>query len=379
MPLSPWVSSLAIACASVMLARETLAQPQASRPKLTANANAQAGPIAPLLRITKGRFSAYLLPESHIGSPLESGPHFDLVVLPAARRSRTLVHEGLDLNTFPGTPYWGRTCLDDYPEIASLGMQLTNRIVANHRHSQWADLRRVWSDHGEAFAVENFTAFIGGRGLLLNFLELRSLIHPSVEAEFARKQSDAPTVTAREYSVEFSAHQRLVEKVPRLKLESIETLEDRAWAICRLNPTQQLQALRSAIEHFDAAVARTQTRAPGSVFREVELVFAALQTQLRLMNTTASHAEALRSGTTARLSSDWLKRTYPLASGGPALDKLRFELRNARWAQRMDEHAQARRTGLMYVLGASHLLDFEHFDGLLTLLKRRGFRVEVVQ
>jgi uncharacterized protein YbaP (TraB family) len=66
-------------------------------------------------------------------------------------------------------------------------------------------------------------------------------------------------------------------------------------------------------------------------------------------------------------------------SRGPALDKLRFELRNARWAQRMDEHAQARRTGLMYVLGASHLLDFEHFDGLLTLLKRRGFRVEVVQ
>jgi len=169
-----------------MLARETLAQPQASRPKLTANANAQAGPIAPLLRITKGRFSAYLLPESHIGSPFEFGPHFDLVVLPAARRSRTLVHEGLNLNTFPGTPYWGRTCLDDYPEIASLGMQLTNRIVANHRHSQWADLRRVWSDHGEAFAVENFTAFIGGRGLLLNFLELRSLIHPSVEAEFAR-------------------------------------------------------------------------------------------------------------------------------------------------------------------------------------------------
>jgi hypothetical protein len=151
MPLSPWVSSLAIACASVMLARETLAQPQASQPKLTANANAQAGPIAPLLRITKGRFSAYLLPESHIDSPFEFGPHFHSVALPAARRSSTLIYEGLNGDTFPDAPQWGRTCLDDYPEVALLGPQLAARIVANHQHSQWADLRRAWSDHGEAY------------------------------------------------------------------------------------------------------------------------------------------------------------------------------------------------------------------------------------
>jgi hypothetical protein len=368
MPLSPWVSSLAIACASVMLARETLAQPQASRPKLTANANAQAGPIAPLLRITKGRFSAYLLPESHIDSPFEFGPHFHSVVLPAARRSSTLIYEGLNGDTFPGAPQWGRTCLDDYPEVALLGPQLAARIVANHQHSQWADLRRTWSDHGEAFANENFTAFIRARGLMINFWELDSRIHPLVEREVAMRLSLEPEVTSREYFVEHSAHERIAKKVTRLKLESIETLDDHSWAVCQLSPAHKREALERAIEIFDTAASRTRNLKPGSRLQQVGAAFAALQEQLGTSGRGGTLPRASRPRPGSRIGSDWIHANLPGLSRGPALDKLRFELRNARWAQPMDEHAQARRTGLMYVLGASHLLDFEHFDGLLTLL-----------
>ena len=351
-----------------MLARETLAQPQASRPKLTANANAQAGPIAPLLRITKGRFSAYLLPESHIDSPFEFGPHFHSVVLPAARRSSTLIYEGLNGDTFPGAPQWGRTCLDDYPEVALLGPQLAARIVANHQHSQWADLRRTWSDHGEAFANENFTAFIRARGLMINFWELDSRIHPLVEREVAMRLSLEPEVTSREYFVEHSAHERIAKKVTRLKLESIETLDDHSWAVCQLSPAHKREALERAIEIFDTAASRTRNLKPGSRLQQVGAAFAALQEQLGTSGRGGTLPRASRPRPGSRIGSDWIHANLPGLSRGPALDKLRFELRNARWAQPMDEHAQARRTGLMYVLGASHLLDFEHFDGLLTLL-----------
>lgn len=365
----------AIACAAALLPSASCARPEAGRPTLTVESRAQAGPTPPLLRIKKGRFSAYLLPESHVGSPLEAGPYFDQVVVPAARRSRTLVHERLDLGIYPGSPHWGRTCLDDHPEVAALGPQLTRRIVDHHRHSYWADLRRAWSEHGEAFAVENFTAFIGGRGLLLNFLELRSAIHPLVDSELAARQSDAPQVTAREHSAELSAHQRLANRAPWLRWEPIETVDDRAWAICQLTPTQQREALRRAIELFDETASRTHSEAPGSILRDVELGFAALRAQLRLAGADGSQPGGAHAGARASLGADWMKRS----SGGPALDKLRFELRNERWAQRIDAHAQARRTGLIYVVGSHHLLDFEHFDGLLTLLKRRGFQIEGVR
>jgi hypothetical protein len=54
-------------------------------------------------------------------------------------------------------------------------------------------------------------------------------------------------------------------------------------------------------------------------------------------------------------------------------------MRNELWAQRIEAHAAERRTGLMYVLGAAHLLDFEAYDGLLTLLAQPAFQVRRVR
>lgn len=333
----------------------------------------------PLLKVTKDYFSAYLLPESHIGSPLEFGPYFRSVVLLAARRSSTLVYEGINGDTYPGNRYWGRTCLEENRDLVPLAEQLTARIVSNHRHSQWADLWRAFSEKGEAFALEQFTAFIGARGLMINFWELDLRIHPLVEQELAMSLSVQPQVTSREYSAEHGARERISRVAPHLQLESIETLDDRAWAICQLSPAKQREALERAIEHFDNVKSRTRALKPGSRLRQAETGFAALHAQLRTANIPGYHPARNALNTAAgSLSGAGIVQSTPFLRG-EALDKLRFGLRNERWAERIDGHAALGRRGLFYVLGSDHLRDFDHSAGLLTLLRQRGFRVEVVQ
>lgn len=345
----------------------------------TAESAADRERAPPFLRITKDRFSAYLLPESHIGSPLEFGPRFHSVVIPAARRSSTLVYEGLNGDTFPGSPHWGRTCLDSLPEAGAIGAQLTSRIVANHRHSQWADLRRAFSEISDAFAVEQFTAFIQARGLMINFWELHSRIHALVEREVAVRQSVQPEVTQLEYSAEFGAHAQIAKMVPHLEVESIETLEDHAWALCQLTRAQQREALQDAIDQFDGLESRAAKLTPGARLQEVEMAFATLHAQLRLASVSGQGSAASSSNPATGHRPDAREPTQHSSSSRNTLDKLRFGLRNERWAQRIDEHALAGRPGLIYVLGSDHLLDFSHSASLLTLLKQRGFRVEVVQ
>lgn len=328
----------------------------------------------PLLKITKGPFSAYLLPESHIGSPLEFGPYFQSVVLPAARRSRTLVNESMDGDTFPGSPFWGKTCLDSLPEASALGSRLASRIVINHRYSQWADLRRAFSEVGEAYAVEQFGAFVRTRGLLINFMELDSRIHASLERDLAIQQSTDPNLTRREYSTAFGVSERLQQSEPHLTIESIEELDDYVWAVCRLTADQKLEAIERSIQHFDAVASASTVRKPGSRLREVEIKFAALHEQLRSTSFPGyrmAHARPSKPSSGDEPEPSSFRR-------GEALDKLRFGLRNERWAQRIEGHAAAGRSGLIYVLGSDHLRDVDHSASLLTLLKQRGFQLEVV-
>ncbi|MEN9416884.1 MAG: hypothetical protein RI988_504 [Pseudomonadota bacterium] len=336
-------------------------------------------PSPSLLKISRPGFTAYVLPESHVGSPLEFGPHYHSAVLPAARRSRVIVHEGASLDAFPGSRHWGRTCLDDQPRLAALGPELVRRIAAHHRYSQWADLRQAFAERGDAFAEEQFTTFIGARGLLLNFLELDSRIGALLERELAMVTSTEPAVTSREYYPEHGASSRITRAVPRLRRESIGTLDDDASAICALPAALQHEAVAQAVRSFDGIMHVARAHAPGTRFEQVEAVFRLLGAQLR--HTGIEPSRGIAAGkrgvqpSQARVPVNHL----PGLSRGRAMDMLKLGLRNQRWAERIDEHARARRQGLFYVLGAAHLLDFEDFDGLLTLLRQRGFRIELVR
>jgi hypothetical protein len=336
-------------------------------------------PTPPLLKITKGSFSAYLLPESHVGSPLEFGPGFRSQVIPAARRSQTLVYEGMLLDTSPASPYWGQTCMDRNPKLVGLGSQLVSRIAAHHRHSQWADLRRSLGAGGEAFAREQFTAFLQARGLMINFWELVSRVSALLEREIALRTSPRPQLTRREYFIEYGVHAQISKRLPRLKLESIETIDDYAEAICSLGPEEHFAAVQAALEQFDAIAASTQGVQPGLRLRQVEIAFSALLMQLSMKGISGAASIPASNGVEARLTPAWVDLHLPGFSRGPTIDKMQLGIRNQQWAARIDSHAAAGRTGLMYVLGAAHLLDFESYDGLLTLLVQRGFRVEQIR
>jgi hypothetical protein len=351
--------------------------PAQAHARWTADASTQAS--VPLLKISKPGFAAYLLPESHIGSPIEFGPHFASVVLPSARRSRVLVHEAASLDAFPGSRHWGRTCLDDQPGLVTIGPELVKRIAVHHRYSQWADLRRSFAERGDAFAEEQFATFIGARGLLLNFLELDSRIAALLERELAMAISVQPSVTSREFLVEHGASNRVARAAPRLRRESIETLDDEAWAICALPAALQREAVTYAIGSFDGIGHLTRALVPGARFEQVEAVFRLLGAQLRAAGIEPSQAIAAGARGVEQIKARTPVSHLPGLSRGRAMDMLKLGLRNQRWAEHIDEHARARRQGLFYVLGAAHLLDFEDFDGLLTLLRQRGFRIEIVR
>lgn len=351
--------------------------PAQAHARWTADASTQAS--APLFKISKPGFAAYLLPESHIGSPLEFGPHFASVVLPSARRSRVLVREAASLDAFPGSPHWGRTCLDDQPSLETIALELVKRIAVHHRYSQWADLHRAFAERGEAFAEEQFSTFIGARGLLLNFLELDSRIAALLERDLTMAISVDPAVTSREYYVEHGASSRIARAVPRLRRESIETLDDEAWAICALPAALQREAVTYAVESFDGIRQLTRPLVPGARFEQAEAMLRLLGAQLRFAGIEPSQAIAAGVGGAERLKVRTPVSHLPGLSRGRAMDMLKLDLRNQRWAERIDEHARVRRQGLFYVLGVAHLLDFEDFDGLLTLLRQRGFRIEIVR
>ncbi len=135
--LKPWVAWAGAAQVSSALAGEP---PQAAAASTQADANSslamRARPRVPLVVISRGRFSAHVLPQSHVGYAGEFGAGFHEQVLPAARRARTLVHEAANLDPWVDWQHWWRSCLDDRTELAGFNARLASRIVAHHWYSK---------------------------------------------------------------------------------------------------------------------------------------------------------------------------------------------------------------------------------------------------
>ncbi len=230
-----------------------------------------------------------------------------------------------------------------------------------------------------ASAEDQFSTFNGSRSRLVNYLELEMRVRPFLEQELATLSSTDPRVTVQEYFPGLGAVARIAQAVPRLRLESIETLDDFTWAVCSLEPQLAREMLTRTIEDFAAPKPIILGRTPGSLFRAIEVGFATLQAQLGLADSDSASALAPLFGAGGSVRSEAVQKLMPELSSGPASDTMLLGLRNIRWAERNDAHARASRAGLFYVLGAMHLVDYEHFDGLLTLLEKRGITVRAVR
>lgn len=210
--------------------------------------------------------------------------------------------------------------MDSLPELDALRDELVRRIVEHHRHSQWADLMREWTVHHPNEAREWFTVFLRSRSLMINFWELFSRVSGLLDAELVQADSSEPEVTRREYSMEYGARLRIYKTVPRLALESIETLDDYAGAICRLSPAEHLAAAQAALRQFDALPAEALEVRPGNLFRRVRGLLVALHTQLHLKAIPGAAPALAQSGSAARLGRNWVHEHMPEMAIGPAIE-----------------------------------------------------------
>lgn len=332
-----------------------------------------------LVRISRGAFNAHILPESHLGTQAEQDSYYWLKVMPVARQARVLIHEFADLYALPGSPLWGPTCLEGNWELTRLGERLIENLMKHHRFSQWADVRRVLLENDPTTVNQQFEAFLKGRGMMLNFWDLFFNVSGGLQREVDQEQRNSHYSRPRQLESESSPRRRITRDVPTLQTESIESLEDLSSAVCRLQPKDQSLLLQDALQSIESIHEGFQDRS--SDYFEVQALLAFDLMRLQQRFRTGRGRTALQSLLTPSLkvNSSSTESVRLGISTNPATDQLLLSFRNMDWATKIERHAAENRRGVMYVFGAAHLIDYDRFDGILTLLRKRGFQIELIR
>lgn len=343
----------------------------------TAREQTSGGPR--LVRVSRGAFTAHILPESHLGTRIEQDAYFRTRVMPAARQATVMIHEFADLQALPGSPSWGQTCLELDRALMPMSQRLIKGLLTHHRFSQWSDLRRVFAENDPATVDQMFESFLRSRGMMLNFWDLFFNVYGGLEREIDRKQWALQTTTPDQPKQAPSPKRAITRSIPHLGNESIESLEDLSAAVCKLRPDEQALLLEDALQSIEN-IEQELGSLPSDHFEAQALVTFDLM-RLQQGFGALRRPEALRPLLTPnlRVKSDSPESLRMGLSRNPATDQLLLRFRNIDWASKIEGHAAANRRGLIYVFGAAHLIDFDRFDGLLTLLKQRGFRIELVR
>lgn len=344
-----------------------------------------AGPASPLsagprlVKISRGSFVAHILPESHYGTRAEQDEYFLRRVLPVARRAQVLVHEAAELQAFPGSPLWGRTCLDRNRALDRSSNRLVESLSKHHRFSQFADLYRVFLESDPATAAEQFEVFLRGRGTMLNFWDVFFSVYAGLYRNAESSAAGSRTLSPNGDLLESSPAMRLIASIPNLQTESIESLEELSAAVCGLQPSEQSLLMQETLDGIDSIPEDLSKRSPLYYERRVILAVELMRLQqgfgTRLPRQTLM--PLLTEGLRVRSGSPESIQTG--ISIGFATDEMLLGIRNKDWVERIHQHATANRLGLLYGLGAAHLVDYDRFDGLLTLLRKRGFQVSLVR
>ena len=366
------LSLLSVACSS------SLASDTAFRGKAAGSASPlSAGPR--LVKISRGSFVAHILPESHHGTRAEQDAYFLKSVLPVARRAHVLIHEAAELQAFPGSPLWGRTCLDRNRALEPSSNRLVEILAEHHRFSQFADLHRVFLESDPETAAEQFEVFLRGRGTMLNFWDVFFSVYAGLYRQAELNTAGSRTLSPKGGLLESSPARRLSASIPTLRTESIESLEELSAAVCGLQPSEQVSLMQETLDGIESIPEDLGKRSPQHYERRVILAVELMRLQqgygTRLPRQTVkpflTESLRVRSGSTESIQTG--------ISLGFATDEMLLGIRNKDWVERIHQHATANRPGLLYVLGAAHLVDYDRFDGLLTLLRKRGFQVSLVR
>ena len=334
---------------------------------------------ARLLKIQKNDFVAHVLPESHKGTMTEDDDYFREIIIYHAADSKTIINESAHLNLSASSPLNGQFCIKNGDALALAGKELVRAISRHHKLSYWTELRDALSIAHGAEAEERFEIFLRDHPMTLNYWDYYFFILGRIEEEVISKLLVTENNNPKVQRDRLSPFERILKALPQPAIESIESQEDFAAALCDLDSKNQHLIFREALDAADGLSKTPQTTDDAE--RVVAFYLQLMRTQLTGNPDQESKAlEAVaRLTPSLRLVHDDSTYITRATSIGPATDKMILGARNAIWAQRIDDHARAGRQGLFYVLGAAHFVDHEHFDGLVTHLKRRGFRVDLVE
>lgn len=334
-----------------------------------------------LIKISKGDFTAHLLPALHIGFKIEFDANQKDVIHSVAEQSSTLISERAFFDFKPNSPYHGRTCLESNSGIDLLSRDLARRIVNNHPHSHWSSLYKVYREIDPNNADKRFEGFILARGAMINFWELYLFIYGSIQEEVESKLPINDPRRVPEDAFSRAPARMIASAHPHLETESIESMSDLVDAVCRLDADEQVQAITDMLRAFDRAREDVHARQPHDAQQLIELMVTLMRVQMGWADPPTAQAigRHVRLTPEGRLQPGNGGLIDRMLSDGKALDKMMLGHRNTQWAERIEDDARRKRKGLFYVLGAAHFVDFEHFDGLPRLLKARGFEITVVE
>jgi len=302
-----------------------------------------------------GRF-VFLLPESHIGTPAQQDSYFKQTIRPAFAASSALLLER------PASPrlspeYDQRSCETESADEAEQDMEM-NAALRAHPDPV---LERVMPVKGEIDQLGRFIRF----EMLLQAWIGRAYVQPV--GNVAKQAATIHVLPAQSGQLMMDA--------PR-PFHSIDDTATFFHAYCALAPAERSALIRSLLDGL--AVSQQQQQLPQqpgppqsllSTYHEIDSVYQASLANIR---------RALRQPLTSGIDQASGVPNEPHGTG-EQLIRQRFLIseRNRAWMAQLPSVLSTERLPF-YAIGANHFADAPYGPGLVTLLRRAGYRVELV-
>ncbi|MFZ4874980.1 TraB/GumN family protein [Janthinobacterium sp. Mn2066] len=302
----------------------------------------------------------FLLPESHIGTPAQQDSYFKQTIRPAFAASSALLLER------PSSPrlspeYDQCSCETESADEAEQDMEI-NAALRAHPDPV---LERVMPIKGEIDQLGRFIRF----DMLLQAWIGRGYQQPaSVDAQAEARQAATVHVLPAQSA-------QLIMAMPR-PLHSVDDTATFFQAYCALAPMQRRALIRSLLD--DLALSQQQQSPPQpepkpslrSLYREIDSLYQASLADIRRTLDQEGHTDDAGLAAGVPHERHWTDEQ---------LIRQRFLVleRNRVWMAQLPSVLNTERLPF-YAIGADHFADHSYGPGLITLLRRAGYHVALV-
>jgi uncharacterized protein YbaP (TraB family) len=306
---------------------------------------AAAAPSARLLLVQKDGHTALFLPETHLGTPAQDDAYFRNIIRPAFGASSALMVEHSSISWMDQSHYQD-ACDDENEAEHALDPALAAELQ-RHPPVLPAALRTV--------VDSDWTAQLGRfMRFQLLFIDIHTRWRAPVD-----KHDGLPVASVKVRNAQSGI---LLVQAPRHAF-SVEDLGTFLHAYCALAPAERAlligETIKRSVEVDAPEAQQTANQRRASVYRQTDTEY-----QQELANMHANlrgDASAAQTWTASQL----------------AFNKFLLVQRNQAWLDALPAIMQRERLPF-YALGAAHFSDTPAGPGLITLLRKTGYRVTLI-